>query len=306
MGNFLKKLFFFLSPLIVLFILIEYYCNNSTTFSIKKRYFENHRKDIETLFLGTSHMQNAINPRFLKQNAANVAFAGQPIEIDYALLQKYINQMDNLKTVVFDVSPHIFYSRFDSSDWNGHIYANLYEIYYKVNPHSIKNHSYLLSNFKFFTSIYIDYVNPWAPKYEINKFGYISNDFYDRFLTLKNDSLKIDKTFIMMHTFDGKDMLEKNEKVLESAIRLCKNKAVKVLLVTPPFYHTYNDNVPAAAKKEVSDLVARIQKKFNVPYFDFSTSKNFNLKDFKNDSHLNPNGAKKFTVKVDSLINQLK
>lgn len=51
------------------------------------------------------------------------------------------------------------------------------------------------------------------------------------------------------------------------------------------------------------DLISNLIHKFGIQYYDFSNSKRFNLKDFKNDNHLNPNGAKKFTIIIDSIVN---
>jgi hypothetical protein len=50
-------------------------------------------------------------------------------------------------------------------------------------------------------------------------------------------------------------------------------------------------------------LLSYVTNKFGIQYFDFSESKQFHLKDFKNDNHLNPDGAKIFTVIIDSLLN---
>ncbi|MEJ7556721.1 MAG: hypothetical protein WKF66_00330 [Pedobacter sp.] len=283
-------------------MLVEFYCSHWTTFSIKKKYFEQNREKIEWLFLGTSHMQNAVNPEFLKPNAANLAFAGQPIEINYEFLRKYVSQMPALKIVFLEISDHSFYSEFHSDDWNGHIYANLYSMYYKVSSPSIENHSYLMSNFKFFSSIFIDYINPWTGKYEINKYGYITNDFNDRFQKLHNDSLIIDSTFIMAHEFDKPKLLLKNKDILTKSIALCQSRGIKVVLITPPLYHTYLEKIPRNAKLEVSQIVKTIQRDFNVPYFDYSDDGHYSLLDFKNDNHLNSNGARKFSLEIDSFF----
>jgi hypothetical protein len=302
MKLFLKKLFFFISPIFLLIILIEYYCGHDTTFVLKNNYIEKNKSTIEVLFLGSSHTQNAINPEFIKKKACNLAFAGQTLENDYSLLEKYISQMPKLRTVFFEVSPHTFYSEFDSSNWNGYIYSNLYDIDYKVDPYSLKKYFYLLSNFKFFSSLYFDYANPFSYKYTINKYGFITNDFNDRFLKLHYNSSEINKTFVMEHTFQNKDLVVMNSAVLEKAIVLCKEKGVKIVLITAPLYDTYVNGVPKSAKTEVLKTINTLKNKYQINYFDYSTDSTFKVSDFKNDNHLNSDGARKFSSKIDSLL----
>lgn len=302
MKLFLKKLFFFIAPIVLIIILIEYYCGHNTTFVIKNKYIENNKSTIEVLFLGSSHTQNAINPEFITKKASNLAFAGQTLENDYSLLEKYITQMPKLRTVFFEVSPHTFYSEFDSSNWNGYIYSNLYDIDYKVDPYSLKKHFYLLSNFKFFSSLYFDHTNPFSYKYTINKYGFITNDFNDRFLKLQYNATEINKTFIMEHTFQNKELVVKNGDVLEKAIVLCKEKGVKIILVTAPLYSTYVNGIPKAAKTAVLERVNTLKNKYGVTYFDYSSDRTFKVSDFKNDNHLNSNGARKFSLKIDSVL----
>ena len=63
-----------------------------------------------------------------------------------------------------------------------------------------------------------------------------------------------------------------------------------------PYGHTkakvgldYIDSLSAAAK---------------VKYYDFENSHAFTVRDFKNDDHLNSNGARKFSLMVDSILMQ--
>jgi hypothetical protein len=302
MKKFLIRLSIFVIPFAIFFVLVEHYCANQSTFAIKRHYVENEKGRNEILILGSSHLQNALNPEFFAQNTTNLAFAGQTVEINYYLMEKYINEMPKLKMVIFEASPHSIYMKFDPEEGNGHIYANLYDIYYKVSPYSVKNYSCLLTNFKFFSGIYLDYINPLETKYIINKYGFVTNDYYDRFFKLNYNTKKIEESFVMNHGFDSKDLLVINKLYMDKAVALCKKKGVKMILLTPPFYVTYERGIPADAKKDMQKIVNKGIKYSGLQYYDFSNDRNFSVKDFKNDNHLNSDGAKKFSIKIDSLI----
>lgn len=302
MKKFLQNLVLFSLPLLLYCIAVEYYCHTSTTFIIKKNYLENNKDKIQTLFFGSSHFQNGINPQYIRQNAANISFGGQPMSIDYLLLEKYCSEMKNLKTVFFEISPHRFYHDLNSKEWNGHIYTIAYEIKYKNDIFSMKNYSYIISDFKYFSTIFFDNFSSSSIKPKLNKYGFIMNDFNDRFSKLKYDSIKINKTFKNSTKYLNQNNVKLNTIFLNKFVKLCKEKNIKIIFVSSPFYQTYVKSIPLHAKKQVNAIVNDISIHNKIPFYDYSTSKEFRLKDFKNDNHLNPDGAKKFTMIIDSLL----
>jgi len=303
MKKFIKYLIVFSLPVLVFLVSVERYCRTQTTFVIKKNYIEKNLETIETLILGSSHSQNGINPEFLKSKSCNLAFGGQPMSIDYFLLDKYINQMKNLKTIVIEVSPHRFYNELNPNDWNGHVYSNLYDIDYKVEGYSVKNYSFVLADVKYFSTIFIDNLNPKIPKPKLNKFGFMTNDFQDRFSKLNNDSLKIENSFKMNNKFNNQLNFKTNTVFLTKIIEKCEKNAVKIILIGTPLYRTYSSRIPLKIKMQHEKFLSYVTNKFGILYYDFSESKQFHLKDFKNDNHLNPDGAKIFSVIIDSLLN---
>ncbi|MFT6843538.1 MAG: hypothetical protein ACJASR_002320 [Psychroserpens sp.] len=302
MRKFVINIILFIVPILFLFILNEYYCRTQTTFSIKRKYLENNIKTIKVLILGSSHSQNGLNPEFVEEKSSNLAFGGQAISIDYFLLDKYIDQMNGLKTVIFEVSPFRFYNDHKIGQWNGHIYSNLYNINYKINSLSIKDYSLIISDPKFFNSIFIDYINPLTFKYKLNKYGFVTNDFNDRFEKLKYDSLEIIKSYIMQHDFTDKEIFKLNELFLKKIIQKCKSKKVDIVLLSTPVYISYYSKIPVNAKIEVNNMLNEYKLLFGITILDFSNDKSFSLYDFKNDNHLNSKGAEKLTRKIDSIL----
>ncbi len=283
----------------------EYYCYTQTTFSVKKKYLEKNINSFSVLIFGSSHSQNALNPAIMKEKSCNLAFGGQAIAIDYFLLDKYIDRMSDLKTVVFEVSPFRFYYDHNADEWNGHIYSNLYNINYKTTSCSVKNYSLIVSSPKFFTSIFIDYINPIAHKTRLNECGFIINDFNGRFEKLKYDSVEIYNSYIMDRDFSNKELFKLNRLFLRRVIQKCISKKVNVILLSTPVYTSYYSRIPIKAIGEVNSMLDEYKKVFGVTILDFSLDKSFTLQDFKDDNHLNPKGAEKLTQKLDSVVHQL-
>jgi hypothetical protein len=302
MKRFIKYMILFSIPVLIFLIAAEIYSRTQTIFVIKKEHFENNLSTINTLILGSSHLQNGLNPAFIRSNSCNMAYGGQPISIDYFLLNKYIDQMKNLKTVLFEVSPHRFYYEFDPSSWNGHVYSNLYDINYKTEKLSIKNHSLVLSDVKYFSTIFVDNCNPTLPKPKLNTFGFMTNAFPGRFTELENDSIKINQTFKLNSIFDNQENFKLNMIFMNKIIKECQKKKVKIIFIGSPLYQTYYSKIPLKAKIQVENSLHHLTNKYGIQYYDFSRSKRFYLKDYINDNHLNPIGAKKFTIIIDSIL----
>lgn len=303
MKKFSLKLIIGLLPIVLFFFIIEYYGRANTIFGIKKKYLEGNLNSIQTLILGTSESQCAINPDLLNTMACNLAFDGQPISINYYLLNKYIDEMSNLNTVFLEVNSVKFYDDLNIAEWNGYIYSIFYNIKYKVDPLSLKNYSLVYSNYQYFTTIFFNYFNPFSYKYHINKFGYITNDFYDRFEKIKFDTALIDETFVMRYKFEDQNNFSLNKEFYKKIIEKCMHKGLKVVLITPPLYKTFSNQIPNKAKMEINSFILNLIEEYNLKYFDFSCDNRFNLYDFKDDNHLNSNGAKKFSGIINTILN---
>lgn len=304
MRKFIIKSALFIGPILLLFAWNEYYCRTQTTFGIKKEYLENNSNSIEVLILGSSHSQNGLNPEFIDKKSANLAFGGQALSIDYFLFDKYIDRMPNLKTIIFEVSPFRFYTDHDINQWNGHIYSNLYGINYKITSSSIEDYSIVVSDPKYFTKVFIDYLNPSTFKYNLNACGFVTNDFNDRFEKLKYNAEKINNSYSMLHKFTDKEMFKTNESFLKQMIQKCKSKNINAFLVSTPVYKSYAAKIPLNAKKKVDRMLNKYKQLYGITILDYSDDKSFNLYDFKNDNHLTSKGAEKLTKKVNTFVNR--
>lgn len=100
----------------------------------------------------------------------------------------------------------------------------------------------------------------------------------------ENDSTKTDE-----------DKIEEFKRI----IKLCKNKGIKLTIVTSPFYAEY--------KKQTSTtkLVGQICKEEGIEYFNFLNDKDFDdISLYHSVDHLNANGADIFTKKIAKQLKQ--
>lgn len=90
-------------------------------------------------------------------------------------------------------------------------------------------------------------------------------------------------------------------------ISQCQEKNVKVILVTPPvtsLYYNVMDNYQRETMYHVADSLSDAFD--NVVYWDFMKADSlFTVDEFYNPTHLNPRGAKKFTLMLNDSINNL-
>ena len=93
--------------------------------------------------------------------------------------------------------------------------------------------------------------------------------------------------------------------LIEKIIEKCKEKSIKVILITTPFKKEYNNFFKEdLLKNNFYDNIEKIRRKYNLLYFDLSHDyKNFDEeRDFRDYDHLNEEGSKKFMEILDEKL----
>lgn len=83
---------------------------------------------------------------------------------------------------------------------------------------------------------------------------------------------------------------------LEQIIKLCKEKEIRLVLITTPCWHSYYDNLSDNQLNKMYSIIHELQQKYDLPYFNYLKDKRFTEEDFFNGSHLSDVGEKKFTI----------
>lgn len=308
MRKFLIIFLKFILPFLLLIVAIEIYVTYyPSTFNKKSTYLKNNLSELKTIILGSSHNQNSLNPEYIQPYTANLANSGQDVQIDSALFFSYISRLKSIKTVILEIDYLTLEEKNDSSYFRIPWYYRFYNI--ELYPVSLLNKISLYSSSPaFFNKVMIDEINPLKIKYKYNQYGFILNDFPGIMEDLKYDSLQLAASATERlkgkHTQISYGNFVFNRSKLNSIINYCLSRKIKVILISNPMYTTYLSNEIAekkVRKKIYTDSLLEIP---GISYFDYENSSRFDVHDFKNDDHLNSNGAKKFSLIIDSLLSR--
>lgn len=84
---------------------------------------------------------------------------------------------------------------------------------------------------------------------------------------------------------------ERKLEYMEKFISLCKTTGIELVLCYSPYYH----NMPSEGISKIQDMA----EKYNVPFYEFVTDKEFDNPELFNDAmHLNDDGARRYTGKL--------
>ena len=280
---------------------------------IKAINFKKSKENIDILILGSSHNQNAINPEIINDfSCSNLACGGQDVRIDSALFNLVFEQLPKLQFVVFELSYHTLEYENKIMYSGNSLYLRFYNINLFNRGVNIKDYSIYLSNPKFYNR----FLNPFAKKISVNKYGFATDLFSDgselhRFKKLKyNENVILNDTankYIKRHKYEDVEAYNKNTLTISRMINECIKKDITPIIISPPVYKSYFNSYINSKEKRRKDFINKIL--LNYPYsvyIDYEQDNRFKVTDFKNEDHLNPIGAKKFSRLLNDTINEIK
>ena len=110
MQQFLKKILFFIIPIVLVTLTFEIYLRTlNTDYKQKNKGLIENYNNINILILGNSHGYNGINPSKFDLPAYNMAAGGQSLYFDKRITLKHIDKLKQLKYVLISVDYHSFY-----------------------------------------------------------------------------------------------------------------------------------------------------------------------------------------------------
>lgn len=277
----------------------------SSAFGKKHAFITKNKGNIEVLVLGTSHGQEGINPQYFDATCANMAFSGQDLKLDSLLLERYIKDLPRLKYVILEMSYHSLEQRHSKKYHRNTLYLRY---------HGIDNFGDYLSTdirkFSIFFSapqIYAKYLLPFN-SIQYNEYGFQTEIIQsDKFYKLNFDTLKIhasrNNKFVNRHNYIDLQKHQKSTITVQGMIDLCIENNVAPVILLPPVYKTYYDQmVPEKKKRRDTFLDNLITEYANIILIDYENSQLFTVRDFKNEDHLNISGAKKLTEKINTRL----
>jgi hypothetical protein len=310
MKQFLTKFIIISLPILFGAILMEILLRNTPNdYLFKKQYLDKNSSEIETLILGSSHSFYGFNPEYFRSNTFNASHISQSLNYDFEILNKYQDKFKNLKTIVLPISYFTLYGKLEagSESWR----VKNYIIYYGLSSSkSLVDYSEVLSN-----RININ-IKRIASNYILGNSTISCTDLgWGTSYKSKNarDLTETGKTAASRHTREDinsdkyQDIFNDNILILESIIQWSKDNDVKVLLLTPPAFETYRQNLNQEQLKITVNTASDICSKYeNCKYYNLLTDTNFVAIDFFDADHLSEIGAKKLSVLINGKINDWK
>lgn len=292
-------------PVLLLLLVIEILLRQiPNDYRLKKEYLDKHASEVEILILGSSHAFFGFNPIYFKQPAFNLSHISQSLNYDYALFDLYKTKFIKLKTIVVPISYFTLYDRLEDSSESWRV--KNYIIYYGTgNPTSVRDYSEILSN-RFDLNIdrlsahYVSHV----PNISCNNLGwgttYKSNN--------AQNLLETGRTAAIRHTKDiksskGVGTYNANVGILKSIIRWGETHHVNVILVTPPAFETYRQNLDLEQLDNTVETATELAARYdNCTYVNLLNDTNFIAKDYYDADHLSEIGSKKLSLLIQRYL----
>lgn len=297
MKRFLKYTFIFALPILIFLGVVEFAVRRiPNDYQHKTEWMQKNASDVELLVLGNSHAYFGIDPQYFECKAFSIANVSQDLEYDYKILEKYINKCNRLKYVILTIDYPSFISKLDegAEAWR----LPYYTIYMGI---PVQKAKYQLEVLEFerakgkIGSFYRDKMPPqWSAlghglSYKTaNK----SEDWYKAEAAVKR------------HTGTNPEIIRENDYYLNKIVACCTERNVKVIMITPPAYYTYYQDVDKGQLNMMTDKINQVLSRYNQTcYYNFFTDSTFKADDFFDSDHLSSDvGAKHFTQLLNRII----
>lgn len=303
MKKFIIKIVLFLLPFLVLLFLIEVSIRKiPNDYKSKRDYLQKNGKNIEILALGSSHIYYGLNPDLFTKSCFNLAQVAQTPEFDLKLFQHFLPQLPHLKVLIYPISYFTFYWDLQSSSESWRL--KNYSIYYKIKTaQSLQNHFEILSvdpknNYKRIIDFY---------KHKKTEVGVTPRGW--GFNCLAEYSANLDQTAAesaVRHTSIDAHFFSKNSSEVEEIIKICQQKGIQVVLLFPPAYKAYRDQIN---KKQLNHTYLKIDSLVaeysNCRFVDIFDDTNYVAHDFLDADHLNNLGSIKMSQFLNGYIQEL-
>lgn len=256
-----------------------------------KYHYIQHNDSIKTLLIGNSYFENSINPHYLGDSVFDFANSGRWIYFDVQLMPRIVDEMPNLKTVIFPMGYDRPYHslHYDSLRDIDKDYIYYYEksmhILYDRFPENIWYSSALVTN-KFGLQYWSFY-----PK---DKLGYSSLDG-------QRDNWHNEQIFEPKYLQSDKaDLCYKEYRMyLMQLAQICAQKKLRFVVVTCPCADCYLAKTTDKGLRRLYDLVDSVAAYYPIEYYNYLDDQQFRADSiYYNASHLNTIGADMFAKRL--------
>lgn len=303
-------IFYFLIPLILMGVLVEYSIRKiPNDYAYKNEWLSKNSQDVEILALGASSILHDINPEYFNKKGFNAAHLSQSLKYDNFIFSKFIDDMPSLEYVILGVDYWSPFGSMEDSPENWRIkYYNIhygskihrwegkynYEIYY-LNTGTLK-----IAMGGLLTTLGLRNYSHRT----VNELGYgVNYTLNNRMPEWDNGDFEALRHNELISSSISDKAISENKQYVEDIIRKCAEKDIKVLIVNSPLYKSYLDNQKNEYLEQQKSFCNYFAENYsNVELYDFRGDIRFTENDFYDSNHLNEIGSKKFTMILDSVI----
>ena len=295
MKKFLKYCLFFVLPLLIAAIPMEYMIRQvPNPYKYKYEWMQKNADDVEILVFGSSHTFYGIRPEFFKDKAFSLANVSQGLRQDLFLLKYWAGRCRNLKTVVFPISFFSWFSHgLETSDESYRCrYYKIYmdcDLYSDLSLYNLELSDYRTAKGKI-TKLFTPDTNPGYNEYGWGNTYKLSEKKMDEW----NDGSEAEAA-VRRHTIKNWDNIDHNYAMMKEFADFCKSHNIQMVLVTTPCWSSYYHNLDSRQLAKMYELTYKFQQEYGIPYYDYMKDPRFEADDFYDSNHLTDKGAIKFT-----------
>ena len=300
MSSFFPRLLWFLSPLVLVILLMEVSLRSIPNDYIKKEnIFTSRNGEIETLILGSSHCLYGLDPKYFDQSSFNLAHVSQTIDIDLAFLNKYLVDLKHLKTIVIRLSYPTLFERLGntSESWR----VKNYNIYYGLDiPNPYFNRTEVFSNdLDVNISRLFNYYIKRESNINCSEYGW-GNSFHS---SVNNNLERSGIVSSRRHLIEDHQYFQICKNELAEMVSICEGHNIQLILFTPPGYVSYRNLLDERQLMMTVDTGEEFasQSEF-CSYYNLLADSSFVEEDFYDADHLNEIGAKKLSLFFNKVI----
>lgn len=277
-------------------------------FRNKARFIQKNKDNIEVIFLGSSHTQEAINPLLMKNKCANLAYNSQDVVGNCMLFDKYVEELPKLKIVFLEFEYFTLEQPLDQYAVNKPLYRKFHNL---PDTCLYKQISSIFSDIPFFRNYIYECWKEMRSNFSVNEAGYVSQSDYTPFGDLNFDSIQVNESaktrLITRHKKRYIEEISTNSALIDSLITKAKLKNIRVVFLALPKYQTYIEReIPDKLNRRNIYLNQKLRNN-EVLYFDYEKDHRFkDTYSYLDDNHLGHDAAIRFTAIIDSLITTFK
>ncbi len=307
MKKLLRHIIIFLLPVFLVWFATElFYRTTPNNFTYKNKQLKAYYDTAETIVFGDSHAFYGVNPEYLDTTTFNASNISQSLYFDKLLFERHIDSFKTIKQILITVAYTTLSEEDNKLDLvtRKYFYQNQMDLDVPlISAFNPRKYSLALSRSFRKTADLIGEYYEKGTLVTSHPNGFLTTNTIER---SSNDLDRVAKIVTKRHEDNLLDF-GKNTKRLQSIINACKQRDIKVCLVSFPVNYRY---VKLVNSDKVDKMYATCnilaKENENVTYINLFEDNRFRDEDFYDANHLNVKGAEKCSKILNVLLQESK